>query len=94
MNCRRLALLAVCSIILVHVGQGARATGPTEKHALATATILPSVKSGSDADGRQDNIASPQRGSVPIKKRFVDAQGYITTDVTTQRQIIYIIDLP
>lgn len=94
MNCRRLAVVAVFSGVLVHIGEDAKAAGPTYRQATATATILPSVTAKTAADGGEGKKSRHPDGSQPVLTRYIDKDGFITTAANPRPHVIYIVDLP
>lgn len=94
MNCRRFAVIAVLSGVLVHIGDNAHASGPTYRQATATVTILRSVAIMTrQGDYREEKSRKPG-GSQSVMPKFIDENGFITTAANPRRQVIYIVDLP
>ncbi len=94
MNCRRFAVFAVFTGVLVHTGDDAKAAGPTYRQATATATILPSATAKSEADGRGEEKQHRSAGSQPITTRYIDRDGFLTTAANPHARVIHIVDLP
>ncbi len=83
MNCRSFAVALFVSVGLVPTAQPANAGTPTLRQATATATILPIATNNTPTDKKSATV-----------KKFIGADGHLTTVKGTQSRPIIIIDLP